>query len=213
MDKILLFGGSFDPIHLGHLIVSRHVAEQLSIPRVVLIPGARPPHKPDHVLASAPDRLAMCRLGVADEPRFEISDWELGRPGPNYTLHTVEHFRSVAPPRAALYWLIGMDSLSELGTWYHAGELVQACTIVTAARPGFAAPDTVALARSFAPPQAEHLRRHIVEGPRIDISGTDIRARVRAGRSIRYLVPEQVRQYIEERSLYRAAAQEGTPAG
>ena len=111
VDRFLLFGGSFDPIHYGHLIVSRFVAEHLAIPRVVLVPGARPPHKADAGLAPAADRLAMCRLAVAGDSQFEVSDWELGQPGPNYTLHTIEHYRSASPPGAQFYWLIGMDSL------------------------------------------------------------------------------------------------------
>lgn len=202
---MLLFGGSFDPLHNGHLIVSRYVAEQLAIPRIILIPSARPPHKQDQGLAPAGDRLAMCQLVAAEDPQFEVSDWEIGRPGPNYSLHTVEHFCSGAGPGVALYWLVGMDSLTELTMWYRAEELVEACTIVTAARPGFVAPDDTALARGFSREQIERLRRHILESPRIDISGTDIRARVKAGRSIRYLVPEAVRRYIEEQGLYRGS--------
>ncbi len=205
MDGILLFGGSFDPLHHGHLIVSTFIADHLDIPRVVLVPGARPPHKQNRCLAPAADRLAMCQLVAKEDPRFEVSDWELSRPGPNYTLHTVEHFRSVAGPRTTLFWLVGMDSLNELGTWHRAAELVEACTIVTAARPGFAAPDEAALAQWFAPQQIERLRRYIVASPQIDISGTDVRARVRAGRSIRYLVPGPVRRHIETHGLYRGA--------
>lgn len=204
MDRILLFGGSFDPIHHGHLIIGRAVAEHLGLDRIVLIPARTPPHKAAHVLAPGEDRLQMCRLAVADDPLFEVSEWELGQPGPNYTLLTVQHFRTTTcGPSAELYWLIGMDSLAELGTWYRAAELVDACTIVTAARPGFEAPPAEFLARWFTPAQVEKLHRHVVAGPRIDIAGRDIRARVRAGRSIRYLVPEAVRRHIESRGLYR----------
>jgi nicotinate-nucleotide adenylyltransferase len=203
VDRCLLCGGSFDPIHHGHLIVSRFVAEQLDIPRVILIPGARPPHKPDRKLAPPADRLAMCRLAVAGDPRFEVSDWELGQEGPNYTLNTIEHYRSVSPAGTELCWLVGMDSLRELHTWYEARRLVESCTIVSTARPGFPRPEASELAAGFTPTQVEKLLRHIVEGPRVDIAGTDIRARVRAGLSIRYLVPEPVGRYVEERGLYR----------
>jgi nicotinate-nucleotide adenylyltransferase len=201
---MLLFGGSFDPIHNGHLIVSRFAAETLGVARVVLIPGASPPHKQRVELTPAAVRLELCRLAVADDPLFEVSDWEARQSGPNYTLHTVRHFRETHPPQIKLYWLIGMDSLAELPTWHRASELVDVCTIVTAARPGFAAPDDTVLAGRFSPEQIAGLRRHIVDGPRIDISGTDIRARVAAGRSIRYLVPEPVRRYIAEHGLYGA---------
>ncbi len=203
MDRILLFGGSFNPIHHGHLIVCRAVAERLRCARTFLIPSARPPHKPERVLPPAADRVAMCRLATQDDPAFEVSDWETRQSGPNYTLHTVEHFARELGSGAALHWLIGMDSLHELAAWYRAAELVEACTIVTAARPGFDPPARSTLAACFAPPQVDKLLAHIVDSPRIDIASTDIRSRVSAGLSIRYLVPEAVRQYIAERGLYR----------
>ncbi len=203
MDRILLFGGSFNPIHHGHLIVCRAVAERLGCARTLLIPSARPPHKPEHVLPPAVDRVAMCGLATQDDTAFEVSDWETRQSGPNYTLHTVEHFAQELGPGAALHWLIGMDSLHELASWYRATELVEACTIVTAARPGFDPPARSTLAASFAPAQVDKLLAHIADSPRIDIASTDIRSRVSAGLSIRYLVPEAVRRYIAERGLYR----------
>ncbi len=205
MSYVLLFGGSFDPVHNGHLIVARHVAEQLDIGRVVLIPSAVPPHKQDRTLAPAEHRLAMCRLVTDHDPQFEVSDWELSRTGPNYTLNTITHFRTTPGHNTELCWLIGMDSLNELGTWYHAGELVDACTIVTAARPGFE-PDEADLRRHFTSAQVEKLCRHIIPGPRIDISSTNIRQRVAAHRSIRYLVPPEVCDYIHAHRLYLSPA-------
>jgi nicotinate-nucleotide adenylyltransferase len=208
VDRILLFGGSFDPLHCGHLIVSRCIAEHLGVARVVLIPSAAPPHKLDRVLTPATHRLAMCQLVAAADPLFEVSDREIDRPGPHYTIETIEQLRRAAGHEAEYCWLIGMDSLGELPTWHRAGELVDACTIITAARPGFAAPDDQALAGRFSTEQIARLRRHIAVSPRIDISGTDIRARVSAGKSIRYLVPEPVRRYIVDHGLYRAASRE-----
>jgi len=200
---ILLFGGSFDPVHFGHLIVSADAAEQIDAGRVVLIPSAHPPHKRGQTLSPAAERLEMCRLAVADDPRFEVSDWEVHQPGPNYTLHTVRHFRQTLPADTPLFWLIGMDSLVELATWYCVGELLEACTLVTAGRPGFEQPDLTPLMDLLSPAQIRKLERHVLQTPLIDIGATDIRARVRAGRSIRHLVPEPVRQYILERGLYR----------
>lgn len=205
MDRILLFGGSFNPIHNGHLIVSRAVAEHLGVQRVILIPSASPPHKQGQVLAPAADRLALCRAVADEDPLFHVDDWELHQPGPNYTLLTIQRFRSLHGADAELFWLVGLDSLHELGTWYRAAELLEACTIATAARPGFDLPASTALERWFSPAQVKRLLRHVVEGPRIDIAGTDIRARVRAGRSIRYLVPDVVRRAIATRGLYREA--------
>lgn len=202
MARVLLFGGSFDPIHNGHLIVSRFVAERLDVVRVVLIPSAFPPHKPNITLAPPLERLEMCRLAVADDRMFDVSDWEMGQPGPNYTLHTVQHFCEISPADTSLYWLLGMDSLVELGTWYRIGELAGACTLVTAARPGYAAPDLSALSTELTREQITHIERHILETPLIDIRATDIRANVAAGRSIHDLVPAAVEAHIRKNRLY-----------
>ena len=203
MPKVLLFGGSFDPIHFGHLIIARYVAEHLEAQRVVLIPSASPPHKRGEALAPAADRLGMCRVAVAGDPLFEVSDWEVGQAGPNYTLHTVQHFVETLPSATGICWLIGMDSLLELATWYRVGELVECCTVVTAARPGYESADWSKLAGVLTPGQIDRLRQHVMESPRIDVSATEIRARVQAGRSIRYLVPETVREFVEQGGLYR----------
>jgi nicotinate-nucleotide adenylyltransferase len=207
---VLLFGGSFDPIHHGHLIVCAWVGERLGVDRTVLIPSARPPHKSRSALAPADDRLAMCRLAVEGDPRFEVSDWELTQPGPNYTLHTVRHFREQLAESASLgrqtplYWLIGMDSLRELPTWHRVDELASAANLVTARRPGAALADLSHLAGSLSSEQIETLRRHILDTPHIEISATDIRERVAARRSIQYLVPPAVERYVRERGLYEA---------
>ena len=203
MPGVLLFGGSFDPIHHGHLIVARAIAEQLRVDRTVLIPSARPPHKPDRALATAEQRVAMCRLAVAHEPAFEVDDWELQQTGPNYTLLTVRHYRTRVPAGHQLYWLLGMDSLRELATWYHATELVDVCTLVTAARPGFAVPTATELGTHFAPAQVAKLQQFILPSPHIDIAATDVRARVARGLSIRYLTPPPVAEYIATNGLYK----------
>jgi nicotinate-nucleotide adenylyltransferase len=204
LTKILLFGGSFNPIHHGHLIVSGRAAEVLGADRIILVPGASPPHKGRAALAPAADRLELCRLAVRDDPRFAVSDWETRQAGPNYTLHTVEHFRDTEPQGATLYWLIGMDSLAELSSWYQIGALASLCTLVTVGRPGFQRPDFSPLRELMSPEQIQKLEEHVLQTPLIDISASDIRTRVRAGLSIRYLVPDAVRATIEARGLYRA---------
>lgn len=204
MSRILLFGGSFDPIHHGHLIVGRAAAERIGAARVVLIPSALPPHKLDRQLAPGPDRLEMCRLATRGDALFEVSDIEQrGGGGPNYSLLTVQAFRATAPAATELCWLIGMDSLAELDTWHRVGDLANACTLVTAARGGYAAPDLSRLERLIGGERVHRIRAHIVATPQIEISATDIRARVQAGRSIRYLTPEAVCESIAARGLYR----------
>jgi nicotinate-nucleotide adenylyltransferase len=203
--RVALLGGSFNPIHHGHLIAARSVAEHLNVDRVVLIPSATPPHKQaSPELASAAHRLEMLRLAVQDEPRFEASDIEIRRTGPSYTIDTVEAFRRELGAAATIYWIIGGDTLPELHTWRRARDLVDACTIVTAVRPGYETPDLSMLQPTLTVVQVERLKANVLPTPLIDISATEIRRRIQAGRSVRYLVPEQVRAYIENRGLYRA---------
>ena len=200
---LLLFGGSFNPIHVGHLIIARAAAEQLGVERTILIPSAAPPHKTGSDLAAPEDRLEMVRLAVAGEPGFEVSDIELRREGPSYTLLTVQAYRQQVGADVPLYWLIGGDTLPELHSWYHIAELVDLCRIVTAVRPGFETPDFSTLFGCLSLAQIQRLRESILSTPRIDISATQIRARVREGKSIRYLVPESVVEYIAQERLYR----------
>ncbi|HOA74831.1 MAG TPA: nicotinate-nucleotide adenylyltransferase [Phycisphaerae bacterium] len=202
-NGIALFGGTFDPIHHGHLIVARAVVEQLGYARVVLIPAPNPPHKVGRELTDATHRLEMARRAVEGEPRFDVSDIELRRPGLSYTILTVEAFRREVGPDVPLAWIIGGDSLPELHSWYRIGELVDACRIVTAVRAGYETPDLSALRRTLAPEQVDRLCRDILPTPVIEISATDIRRRVHDGESIRYLVPESVRAYIHDHNLYK----------
>lgn len=201
--SVALFGGSFNPIHMGHLIAARAVAEHLDISRVILIPAAYPPHKWSHELAGAQHRLAMARLAVAGEPHLEVSDVELRQGGMNYAIRSVEAFRDELGRGVRLHWIIGGDTLLDLRTWHRVREFVDMCRVVTAVRPGFDAPDLSPLLESLSPEQVARVRDGIVPTPRIDISATEIRWRVRERRSIRYLVPEPVREYIEDNGLYR----------
>ncbi|MBI4581118.1 MAG: nicotinate-nucleotide adenylyltransferase [Planctomycetes bacterium] len=200
---IALFGGTFDPIHHGHLIAARAVVEQLDYERAVFIPAPNPPHKVGQGLTDAADRLEMARLAVAGEPRFDVSDIEIRRCGLSYTILTVQAYRDTVAPAVPLAWIVGSDSLPELHTWYRVADLVELCRIVTAARPGYEPSDLTALQSRLSDPQIERLRRDILTTPRIDISSTDVRRRVHQGLSIRYLVPDAVADHIQSRGLYR----------
>jgi len=201
-NRIGLFGGSFDPIHFGHLISVRSVAEALQLSRIILIPSARPPHKEGVPITEAEHRMAMARLAVEGDGLFEVSDLELHRAGPSYTLDTVEAFQRRLGDRAELFWIIGADSLPELPTWHRIAELVQRVTIVTAARPGWQRPSVKLLAEAVGDQNARALLSNCCNTPRIDISATDIRARVAAGRPIRYFTAEKVASYIQQQHLY-----------
>ncbi len=204
-EVIALFGGSFNPIHIGHLIAARSVAEQIGAIRLIFIPSANPPHKTNADLADAADRLEMTRLAAAGEPGWEVADCELRRSGPSYTIDTVLHFRRQFGDSARLCWIIGADTLPELVGWYRVEELVERCRIVTAARPGWERPDLDVLRARLTAAQVERLAADVLDTPRIDIAATDIRRRVREGRSIRYLVPDAVAEYIRARRLYLSA--------
>jgi len=203
--RIGLFGGSFNPIHFGHLIAARAVAEATSIARVILLPSGRPPHKSGEGLISAGHRLAMARLAIDGESLFEVSDVDAVRAGPCYTIDTVAHFRGVYGGGTKLCWIIGLDSLAELDTWFRIGELVDACRIVTAQRPNAAVPelDAARFRKVLTDAQIARLKCDMVMTPLIDISATEIRNRIAAGRSIRYMLPDAVIDYIEGNELYR----------
>jgi nicotinate-nucleotide adenylyltransferase len=192
----LWFGGSFDPIHHGHLITARAVAESAGFDRVVLVPNNQSPLKLiEPHRGTAFDRLQMCQLAVAGDPLFEVDDIELRRDSPSYTVDTVLELASKINERVT--WLIGIDSLSHLPRWHRWSELLPLADFLVTGRPG------TEIDWSALPPEVANLRSSVVPGPLIEISSTDIRARVKAGRSIRNLVPATVGEYISARSLYR----------
>ena len=185
--KVGIFGGSFNPIHLGHLLLAEQARDVLTLDRVLFIPASQPPHKPSIGLAPAEARLRMVRLAIRDHAAFVASDIELARPGPSYSIDTVTAL-SRSLPKAALFLLVGQDMLSV--TWMGWDRLKRLCTVVAAGRPG---------ARRA---RAQRGVRWL-EIPPVDISSSDIRARAAAGRSIRYLVPAAVERYIRQHRLYQ----------
>jgi nicotinate-nucleotide adenylyltransferase len=206
--KIVLFGGTFDPVHHGHLIVARALAERCGFPQVTFVPAARSPHK-GPAAADAEHRLAMLRLATAGEAVFDVCQLELDRNGPSYTYDTLTELKRRHGPQTDLNLLIGADALQDLPLWHRASELLDLANVIVAYRP----PWQERMEEAFAAlegrlPSAAvgRLRRSVVPSPLIDISSTQIRDRVREGKSIRFLVPETVRGYIEEQRLYVAPA-------
>lgn len=210
--RVGLYGGSFNPIHVGHLIVARSVAEQLALERVDFLPSAAPPHKRPLDLIAAEHRATMVRLAIAGEACFAASDIDLVRPGPTFTIDTIRQWKS-AHPDCEPVWIIGGDSLVELPTWRDAGQLVDECRIVTATRPLECDLDWLPIEKALGHSRADRLREGVLTTPVIDVSATGIRRRVGEGRSIRYLVPDAVADYIERHGLYRTSRDTGTPAG
>ncbi len=202
-QRVGLYGGSFDPIHHGHLIVARAIAEKLDLERIILLPTATPPHKDGESLADPTHRARMVELAAEDESLFEFNDFDLTRSGPSYTIDTVAFFQERLGKHAVLHWIIGADSLVELTGWHRISALIDYCRVVTAGRPGWERINWSALRATLSEEHVRKLRDGVVDTPRLDISSTDIRCRVHDGRSIRYLVPNSVRRYIDEHALYQ----------
>ena len=195
--RLGLFGGTFDPIHLGHLVLAEQCREACGLDRVWFVVAGAPPHKPGDRTAVA-HRLEMARIAVAGHPAFEISEIETGRPGPHYSFETLEAIHRDRPGDE-LFFLIGADSLADLPTWRQPERIAQLATIVVANRPGID-PAATANLPDFGP-DAEPLTA--VPIPPIGIASSDIRRRLAEGRSIRYMVPRGVEAYIGAQAIYQ----------
>ena len=188
--KVGLLGGTFDPIHLGHLRAAENARESLALDHVAFVPARNPPHRKGPQ-AAALDRYAMVAVATAGNFSFAASDAELRREGPSYTVDTVSDWLREHPGDTVTL-IVGSDTFLEMATWKEPGRLFSLCSVAVATRPG------EALAKPQGSPRAEE-----IEGPGLPISSTEIRRRVGAGRSVRYLVPEGVADYIAKRGLYR----------
>lgn len=202
-ERIGIFGGSFNPVHTGHLVLAQDALDQFGLMRVLWMPAANPPHKPAQALVPAADRLEMLRLAVQGDDRFEVSDDEIRRGGVSYTVDTVQRLRERWPD-ADLHLIIGGDSLRELHTWKDITTILALCEVVTVARPGFGADSIDPALLRLPDPWPQRLLARVVTGHLVEISSSDIRQRISRGQSIRYLVPEAVERYIRSRRLYSA---------
>lgn len=188
MKKVGFFGGTFNPIHLGHLAIAQMAQEKFGLDKVIFIPAPQPPHKALASLATAQDRYNLVRLAIAGNPRFEISDVEMRREGKSYTVDTLRYFRGKLGKNVKMYFIIGADALAALHTWKYIDEVLELATFIVVNRPGYK--DTKKI---------KHLS---VTKPGIDISSSYLRERIHKRKSIRYLVPEAVFYYIEKHKLY-----------
>lgn len=197
--RIGVFGGTFDPPHLGHLVAAETVREVHDLDEVIFIPAGVPPHKGAQVTA-ARHRFLMTVLSVVGHPDFTVSRIELDRPPPSFTVDTLRQLRSERDDIDELYFILGADALLELHTWKEPEEVLSLCRMVAVTRPGFSLEQ---LAARLGELYTRHRERILITTiPALDVSASDIRRRVREGRSIRYLVPDMVRDYILSNKLY-----------
>jgi nicotinate-nucleotide adenylyltransferase len=197
-----VFGGTFDPIHVAHLAVAEAARDALGLERVLFVPNRQPPHKPDQVVTPAADRVAMVRAANAGNPAFVVSTIELHREGPSYTSHTLEALRSerlAAGQPGELALILSVEALAEFATWHEPARVLELAQLVVAPRDGY--PDITSERIAALVPGAA-ARVVTLDGPRMRLSASGIRARAAAGRSIRYLVPDAVATYIGDHGLY-----------
>jgi nicotinate-nucleotide adenylyltransferase len=197
-----VFGGTFDPIHVAHLAVAEAARDALGLERVLFIPNGQPPHKPNRIVTPAADRLAMVQAAIEGNPAFEISPIEMEREGPSYTSDTLEALRGGQAGGAAtdLALILSVEALAGLASWHEPARVLELSQLVVAPRDGFADISAEAIAALVPGTSA---RIVLLDGPRMRLSASDIRSRVAAGRSVRYLVPDAVAAYIGDHGLYQ----------
>ena len=216
-DTVGLFGGTFDPIHFGHLRAAEEVREGLGLSSVIFIPAALPPHKARGAVASSGHRLAMVRLAAEPNPYFHVSDAEIKRKGKSYSIETIQSFQQTLGPETSLYFVMGMDAFLEIATWKSVDRLFSLCHFVVMARPGYVLRTLeeiipLEIARQFCYDDNRGCWNHesgdsIIpfEITHLDISATRIRDNIKRGLSVRFLVPKKVSGYIEKHGFYRSS--------
>jgi nicotinate-nucleotide adenylyltransferase len=197
-EKIGVMGGTFDPVHYGHLFAAETARCSLGLSRVIFIPSGIPPHKKNPLMAPPEDRFAMTELAIRDNPFFEISRMELERGGPSYTADTLASLKAVCPD-AELFLITGLDAALDIPNWHEPGGILSLCEVVVVARPGYVSDKITGLCGDLVSSFI------ILDDGMIDISATAIRKRSRAGEPIRYMTPDAVCDYVREKNLYSGA--------
>ena len=207
-SRIGILGGTFDPPHLGHLWLASLAADAMGLERIIFMPAAQPPHKRGRRISPIVDRLLMTRLAIGGNDLFELSTLEVGRAGPSYTVDSVEELRTYHD--ATLFLIMSADSLAQIDSWHEPDRLLSLIEWLIGPRPGTEPPDPEGLRARFG---AAADRIHLLDGPSLDVSATQVRERVAAGQTIRYLVPQAVEELIAERGLYRRTRRRGSAPG
>ena len=200
--RVGIFGGTFDPVHTGHLILAEQCREQGRLDEVWFVPAPRPPHKDEPALTRFEQRVEILALALAGNPAFRIDEVEKERVGPSYTADTLTELRRRHPAHE-FFLLIGSDTLIDLPHWYEPLRVLEQASLLVVARPGVAVPTVEELRHRLHVPESLSLRLHVVEMPQIDIASRDLRRRAATGRSLRYFLPRAVECYIHDKALYR----------
>jgi nicotinate-nucleotide adenylyltransferase len=198
--RIGLMGGTFDPVHLGHLAIAAEAYQQLKMSEVIFVPAGHPYFKEASQISPAKDRINMLKLALANKPHFKISWIEIKRPGPSYAIDTLSRMKKKYGAGTELFFIMGWDSLLTLPRWQDPRRLLGLCKLVAAPRPGYPEPDIGSLEAAL---PGISRRTVVLDRPLIDISATEIRECVRQGLSISHMVPEPVEKYIREKGLYQ----------
>jgi nicotinate-nucleotide adenylyltransferase len=211
--RIGILGGSFDPVHYGHLLLAETCRETCRLDEIRFVPAAIPPHKQDRQRAPARQRIEMLRRAIAGHRPFSVSTVEVDRGGVSYTVDTLRALRR-SHPQAELFLLLGADAIQDLPTWWEPAEICRLATVVAVARPPGPPPDLRVLAAVAGAERLELFRRYQVRMPLIELSSSDIRRRVQTGRSVRFRTPRAVEDFIRQQGLYRASLpRESGPSG
>ena len=199
--NIGVMGGTFDPIHMGHIIVAEEARTRMNLAETLFVPACLPWLKTDSPISAAEHRVEMVRLAIADKPYFKLSTVEIERGGPSYTVDTVAGLRGQIGAEDELFLILGWDSLAELPRWHEPSRLIEMCRLVVVPRPGYSRPELESLDESL---PGISQRVMFFDKPEMDISASNIRERVAKGLSVHHLIPRPVNRYIKEHGLYRA---------
>lgn len=196
--RLGIMGGTFDPVHIGHLLMAEEACQAFALDRVIFVPNGRPAHKKSYVVTQPEDRFRMVEMATASNPHFCCSRIEIDRPGPSYAIDTIRQFRIDYPELDALYFITGADAILQIFTWHEYEALMRECLFIAVTRPGF----ILEHIWEIMPLElVEHVTFLTIPG--LDISSTELRRRVREGRSLKYLTPESVERHIAATGLYR----------
>ncbi|EOC99807.1 nicotinate-nucleotide adenylyltransferase [Caldisalinibacter kiritimatiensis] len=198
--KYGIMGGTFDPIHIGHLVVAEEVRDKFELDKVIFVPSGTPPHKKPSLVTKAKHRYMMTLLATITNPDFEVSSIEIDRKGVTYTIDTIKAFKEKFN-NVEFYFITGADAIMEITTWKSTEELLKICNFVAVSRPGFKASNMEKQISMLE--QRYNAKIHTMVIPALEISSTDIRNRIKEDRPVKYLLPESIEQYIKKNGLYK----------